>query len=177
MSSVSRYISIARSSIMDTASRSRDRQSCARLMLVSGIGFETTFLPRLSGSKYRARIVTRSMTPSRAPSSSRDPAPIGTWTATGSAPSRVRICSIVRSKSAPMRSILLMKQIRGTPYRSACRHTVSLCASTPSTALNTTTAPSRTRRLRSTSAVKSTCPGVSMMLIVTPSHSQVTAAE
>ena len=70
-----------------------------------------------------------------------------------------------------------MKQMRGTAKPSACRQTVSLCASTPSTALNTTTAPSSTRRLRCTSAVKSTCPGVSMMLTVRPSQKQVTAAE
>ena len=65
-----------------------------------------------------------------------------------------------------MRSILLMKQSRGTWYLAACRQTVSLCASTPSTAEKMTTAPSRTRSERSTSAVKSTWPGVSMMLIV-----------
>ena len=69
------------------------------------------------------------------------------------------------SKSAPSRSILLMKQMRGTPYRSACRHTVSLCGSTPLTASNTAIAPSSTRSDRSTSMVKSTWPGVSMMLI------------
>ena len=51
------------------------------------------------------------------------------------------------SKSAPTRSILLMKQMRGTPYLSACRQTVSLCGSTPFTASNTATAPSSTRRL------------------------------
>ena len=56
--------------------------------------------------------------------------------------------------------------MRGTRYLSACRQTVSLWASTPSRALNTTTPPSSTRRLRSTSAVKSTWPGVSMRLIV-----------
>jgi hypothetical protein len=39
---------------------------------------------------------------------------------------------------------------------------LGLDAGTPS---KTTTAPSSTRRLRSTSTVKSTCPGVSMMLI------------
>ena len=48
----------------------------------------------------------------------------------------------------------------------ACRQTVSLWASTPSTAEKMTTAPSSTRSDRSTSAVKSTWPGVSMMLIV-----------
>src|SRR5579884_1812044 len=38
-------------------------------------------------------------------------------------------------------------------------------------------APSRTRRLRSTSTVKSTCPGVSKMLIECPRQWQVVAAE
>ena len=73
--------------------------------------------------------------------------------------------STQRQKSAPVRSSLLMKQKRGTPYRSACRQTVSDCGSTPATPSKTTTAPSSTRRLRSTSTVKSTCPGVSMMLM------------
>ena len=54
--------------------------------------------------------------------------------------------------------------MRGTPYLSAWRHTVSDCGSTPATELNTQTAPSSTRSERSTSMVKSTWPGVSMML-------------
>ena len=73
--------------------------------------------------------------------------------------------STLRSKSAPMRSILLTKQIRGTSYLLAWRQTVSVWGSTPATASKTATAPSRTRRERSTSTVKSTWPGVSMMLI------------
>ena len=68
-------------------------------------------------------------------------------------------------KSAPMRSILLMKQMRGTSYLSAWRHTVSDCGSTPFTPSNTATAPSSARKERSTSMVKSTWPGVSMMLM------------
>ena len=51
-----------------------------------------------------------------------------------------------------MRSILLTKMRRGTPYLSACRHTVSLCGSTPDTESNTATAPSSTRSERSTCA-------------------------
>ena len=81
-----------------------------------------------------------------------------------------------RQKSAPVRSSLLMKQKRGTPYRSACRQTVSDCGSTPATPSNTTTAPSSTRRLRSTSTVKSTCPGVSMMLMRWSPQNAVVAA-
>ena len=80
------------------------------------------------------------------------------------------------SKSAPSRSILLMNASRGTPYLSACRQTVSLWASTPSRALNTTTPPSSTRRLRSTSAVKSTWPGVSIRLTTQSFHWNVTQA-
>ena len=73
--------------------------------------------------------------------------------------------STQRKKSAPIRSILLTKQIRGTRYLSAWRHTVSDCGSTPATESNTAIAPSSTRSERSTSIVKSTWPGVSMMLI------------
>ena len=43
--------------------------------------------------------------------------------------------STQRRKFAPMRSILLTKQMRGTPYLSAWRHTVSDCGSTPATAV------------------------------------------
>ena len=68
-------------------------------------------------------------------------------------------------KSAPGLSILLTKASLGTPNCSDWRHTVSDCGSTPETAQKTPTAPSSTRRQRSTSMVKSTCPGVSMRLI------------
>ena len=68
-------------------------------------------------------------------------------------------------KSAPMRSILLTKAMRGTPYLSACRQTVSDWGSTPATEQNRAMAPSSTRSDRSTSIVKSTCPGVSIMLM------------
>src|SRR3989441_8919579 len=76
--------------------------------------------------------------------------------ATGRALRRLRMVSMACSKSAPILSILLMKQIRGTSYLSACRQTVSDCGSTPCTASNTAQAPSSTRSERSTSAVKST---------------------
>ena len=45
-----------------------------------------------------------------------------------------------------MRSILLTKHMRGTPYLSAWRHTVSVWGSTPATASKTATAPSSTRK-------------------------------
>ena len=48
--------------------------------------------------------------------------------------------------------------------------TVSDCGSTPATESNSAIAPSSTRSERSTSTVKSTWPGVSMMLIQWPFH-------
>ena len=76
-----------------------------------------------------------------------------------------------------MRSILLMNAMRGTLYLSAWRQTVSDWGWTPATASKTATAPSSTRSERSTSAVKSTWPGVSMMLIRCSFQKQVVAAE
>ena len=95
---------------------------------------------------------------------------------TGCAASRSTMVRTDMKKSAPTRSILLMKQMRGTLYLSAWCQTVSLCGSTPFTPSNTAQAPSSTRRLRSTSMVKSTCPGVSMMLIWVSRQKQVVAA-
>ena len=40
--------------------------------------------------------------------------PIGIWTGTAFAPSRSSIIATQRQKSAPVRSSLLMKQMRGT---------------------------------------------------------------
>ena len=67
--------------------------------------------------------------------------------------------------------------MRGTRYLSAWRHTVSVCGSTPDTASKTATAPSSTRSERSTSTVKSTWPGVSMMLMRQSRQKQVVAAD
>ena len=104
-------------------------------------------------------------------------APIGSWIGTGCAPRRSIIVWIDMSKSAPMRSILLMNAMRGTWYLSAWRQTVSDCGSTPATESNSAMAPSSTRSERSTSTVKSTWPGVSMMLMRWSRHSHVVAAE
>ena len=67
--------------------------------------------------------------------------------------------------------------MRGTWYLSAWRQTFSDCGSTPATESNRATEPSSTRSERSTSTVKSTWPGVSMMLMRWPSHSQAVAAD
>jgi len=63
----------------------------------------------------RAFINTRSMTPRNLSS-----APMGSWRGTAFLPSLVRIWLTTAVKFAPMRSILLMKAMRGTPYLSAC---------------------------------------------------------
>ena len=103
--------------------------------------------------------------------------PIGSWIGTGWAPRRSIIVWTDISKSAPVRSILLMNAMRGTWYLSAWRQTVSDWGSTPATESNSAIAPSRTRSERSTSTVKSTWPGVSMMLMRWSSQTQVVAAD
>ena len=115
---------------------------------------------------------TMSMTPAKF-----DSAPIGSWTTTGFACSLPEIWDTVSRKSAPTRSILFTKQMRGTRYLSAWRQTVSDWGSTPDTASKTATAPSSTRSERSTSAVKSTWPGVSMMLMRWSRQKHVVAAD
>ena len=90
-------------------------------------------------------------------------APIGTCKGIGLEPSLVLICSTTLKKSAPARSILLTNAILGTLYLFACLQTVSDCGSTPPTAQKTDTAPSSTLSDLSTSIVKSTCPGVSII--------------
>ena len=115
---------------------------------------------------------TRSTTPVKSAS-----APIGSCTGTGWAPSRSIIVWTEFSKLAPMRSILLMNAMRGTRYLSAWRQTVSDCGSTPATESKTAIAPSSTRSERSTSTVKSTWPGVSMMLTRWSRQDAVVAAE
>ncbi len=92
-------------------------------------------------------------------------APMGTWMGTGFAFRRDFIWSKTLKKFAPTRSILLTNASRGTLYLFAWRQTVSDCGCTPPTESYTMHAPSSTRIERSTSIVKSTWPGVSMMLI------------
>ncbi len=126
----------------------------------SGISTMTALVPKSSSFQMAASILSRSTMPLKS-----DSRPIGHWMGSGLALSRSRIILMVRWKWAPVRSILLTKQMRGTLYWSAWRQTVSDWVSTPATASNTTTPPSSTRRLRWTSAVKSIWPGVSMILI------------
>src|SRR3712207_4221906 len=81
------------------------------------------------------------------------------------------------SHCAPARSILLAKMRVGTPSRPSVLIRIRVCGCTPSTAETTSTAPSRTPRTRSTSAMKSGWPGVSIRLTVTSPTTNDTTAD
>ena len=72
---------------------------------------------------------------------------------------------VVVSILVPSLSNLLINPNLGILYLLAYIQTVSLYVSTPCIASKTAIAPSQTLKLLSTSAVKSTCPGVSIRLI------------
>ena len=79
--------------------------------------------------------------------------------------------SSARKKSARSRSSMFTKISRARPRSAARRQSRSVLTSTPITALTTNTAPSHTRRAASASATKLGSPGVSIRLILRPSHS------
>lgn len=66
----------------------------------------------------------------------------------------------------PILSNLLINARHGTLYRFICLFTVKVWLCTPPTAQSTKIAPSSTLNARSTSTVKSTWPGVSIMFIL-----------
>ncbi len=78
--------------------------------------------------------------------------------------SRARISLSTRSSWPPCRSILFTKIRVGMRSRRSVRMSTRVWACTPSTAEMTRTAPSRTLSTRSTSAMKSGWPGVSIRL-------------
>ncbi len=143
-----------------SASFSMSVSRAASAVARSGTSGSSSWLIGSSRSQTNARISSRSTIPANVPS-----APIGSWIGTMWSPKRSLSEVTARSKSAPMRSSLFTNAMRGTSYLSACRHTVSVCGSTPATPSSTAMAPSSTRSERSTSMVKSTCPGVSMRCI------------
>ena len=105
-------------------------------------------------------------------------APIGSWIGMALAPRRSIIVWTARVEvRADAVHLVDEGDARTTWYLSAWRQTVSDCGSTPATESNSAMAPSRTRSERSTSTVKSTWPGVSMMLMRWSCHSQVVAAD
>ena len=127
----------------------------------SGISLESKVRPWSSSFQYIALILIRSTTPLKSSS-----VPMLYWIGMILAWSLSFIWSTTFSKFAPALSILFTKTILGTSYLFACLQTVSDCGSTPDVPQKTTTAPSNTLSDRSTSIVKSTCPGVSIILIL-----------
>jgi len=107
----------------------------------------------------------------RVPSSRTDP--IGTM----SLVSFWRISPRSCSPRALARSILFTKMRVGRPSRCSARISTRVCACTPSTAEITSTAPSSTVSVRSTSAMKSGWPGVSIRLTVRSSTANDTTAD
>ena len=99
--------------------------------------------------------------------------PIGTM----SRVSRARMSRSTRWLSAPPRSILFTKMSTGMPSRRSVRISTRVWAWTPSTAEMTSTAPSSTVSTRSTSAMKSGWPGVSIRLTVTSPMPNDTTAD
>ena len=127
----------------------------------SGISTISNSAPNFSSFHTIAFLRTRSTTPFKLLS-----IPIGSCITKGKEPSLSLIISTVIKKLAPVLSNLLIKHILGTLYLSACLQTVSVCGSTPATPSKTAIAPSNTLSDLSTSMVKSTCPGVSIILIL-----------
>src|SRR5262249_1465618 len=82
-----------------------------------------------------------------------------------------------RSGRAPARSVLFTKMSVGIRSRRSARISTRVCAWTPSTEEMTSTVPSRTPSTRSTSAMKSGWPGVSIRLTVTSPMTNDTTAD
>src|SRR5665648_393048 len=80
------------------------------------------------------------------------------------------------SMRASDRSTLLTTSTTGSLASSALRSTKRVCGNGPSEASTSSSTPSTMERPRSTSPPKSAWPGVSMMLMVTPSGSPASAA-
>ena len=143
----------------------------ASSIISTGIS-DTSIVSPISPLWRIAVMLIRSMIPSKDSS-----APIGICIAIAFAPSFSFIWLTTSRKSDPTLSILLTKATRLTLYSLASLQFVSDWGSTPSTAENRNTSPSSTLRDLFTSTVKSTWPGVSMILIWFLFHSQVIAAE
>ena len=92
-------------------------------------------------------------------------APIGSWMRTGGDGAELLLEGVTqKSKSAPSLSILLTKSDARDVVLVGLAPDGFDCGSTPWLPSSTAIAPSSTRSERSTSMVKSTWPGVSMML-------------
>ena len=105
-------------------------------------------------------------------------APIGISVATACGPNVLLSESSVRKKSARSRSSMFTNTSRARSSSAARAHRRVVETSTPITAFTTNTADSQTRSAPSASATNEESPGVSIRLILRPSHSnEASAAE
>ena len=162
---VSKYFSIKSSFASAAASTNSSLRDWHFEFSSSGISVYLKVDPLSDSFQVIVFIFIRSITPLKSSS-----APMLYCIGTTVAPSLSLICPITLSKSAPALSILLTKTILGTSYLLACLQTVSDCGWTPEDPQKTTTAPSRTLNDLSTSIVKSTCPGVSIIFTLCSSN-------
>src|SRR6056297_3091333 len=175
----SRYLSIYSSVASAALSMRNSRISATCSAMSAGTSWYSKVIPWSSWFQMMHLFLTRSTTPLKSSSE-----PIVICNGTALAFSRSLNCFTTLMKSAPARSILFTNTMRGTSYLLSWRHTVSVCGCTPEEPQSTTTAPSSTRSERSTSMVKSTCPGVSILFTrcssnwaSMPLQKQVVAAE
>jgi len=170
-SSPSKYFIINSSSCSHAASIIDVLHFLASSNISSGISVSSISFPK-SSLWMNALILIKSTIPLKLSS-----APIGNWTGTGFARNLFFNWSTQSIKFAPTMSILFTYTILGTWYLSACLQTVSVWGWTPPFAANTVTAPSSTLKDLCTSTVKSTWPGVSIMLILLFFQKHVVAAD
>ena len=120
----------------------------------AGISRYSNFVPWVASSHQISFMRIRSTTPTNLSS-----APIGSWI--GTATPRRRVLDLLDAAQEVGAGAVHLVDERDARHLVLfiCRQTVSDCGCTPATAQNTATALSSTRRLRSTSIVKSTWPG------------------
>ena len=98
------------SSMVLTASMISARRISASSTNSGGTSTSSQVAPRSEVFQTRPRMVSRSTTPAKS-----DSAPIGICSTSGLQSSRSRMLPVQNKKSAPVRSSLLTKQMRGTP--------------------------------------------------------------
>ena len=109
LSGFSKNFSISLSSYSATASTSCARHSLASSNISAGISISSKVMPSVSMCHRMPFIFIRSTTPPKSSS-----APMGNCKGTALLPNISRTCFTTIKKSAPARSILLTKPMRGT---------------------------------------------------------------
>ncbi len=156
--------------------------SSSRRRLYEMLASSSTYAARIASSRSASTDASleanaASVAPQVVESAARVPSPCADPAGMIAGVSRSEIARKTRSSLAPGRSILLTKMRVGTCSRCSARINTRVCACTPSTAETRSTAPSSTLNTRSTSAMKSGWPGVSIRLTVTSSIANDTTAD